>query len=407
MQVAIVTIGDEILIGQIVDTNSAWMAQQLTSKGFEVAEIRSVADKATAIRQTLDELFVRYDCILVTGGIGPTKDDITKNTLCEYFGTELIFSEEVYENVLKVLGNRMKMNDLTRNQALVPQQCTVIQNRVGTAPITWFERNGKVLVSMPGVPMEMQWAMTHEVLPRLTDCFRKDAYLSAVMMVTKHPESALAIKLQAFEEALPQDFGLAYLPSPALVKLRLFAYGSRHEVEFRRLSAALKQLLGDALLCEGDFSLEEVLSHKLRKHNLTVATAESCTGGNVARLISSVPGASTYFRGSVVAYATDVKNALLQVDSDVTQQHGVVSEAVVQAMAEGICRQLSSDCAIATSGIAGPDGGTEQTPVGTICIATKCKDTVVAKTYRFGNNREFNILRATNNALVQLMEMMD
>lgn len=407
MKVALITIGDEILIGQIVDTNSAWMAQKLTLAGFVVNEKVSIGDNAAQIKDSIEDIFGRVDVILTTGGIGPTKDDITKKTLCDYFGTDLVFSEEVFENIKGVVSDWTKVNELTRNQAYVPKDCTIIQNKVGTAPITWFERNGKVLVSMPGVPLEMRWAMETEVIPRLQKHYSQEAYLSRVFIVSGYTESALAIHLSEFENSLPAGFGLAYLPSPGIMKLRLFVLGEHRLSEFMSQVKLLETSLGKSIISEEDIPLEKILGERLKTKGLTLATAESCTGGNIAHMITSMPGSSAYFEGSVVSYSNKVKTCVLQVPESDIENHGAVSEEVVCAMAKGIMSLLSVDCAIAVSGIAGPDGGTPDKPVGTVWICTQFKDVQLAQKYQLGRIRDLNIIRATNYAMLQLLNMIE
>ncbi|MDH6354432.1 nicotinamide-nucleotide amidase [Dysgonomonas sp. PH5-45] len=406
MKTAIITIGDEILIGQIVDTNSAWISEKMTQAGFEIEGKISIGDDAEQIKDTITRTFKSVDVILMTGGLGPTKDDITKKTLCEYYGTSLVFSDDVLRNIEGiVIGGQV--NELTRNQAYIPKDCTVIQNRVGTAPITWFERDGKVLVSMPGVPYEMKYNMEHEIIPRLMDRYDMEAYLKKIFIVGGYTESALAMHIADFESSLPSDFGLAYLPTPGMMKLRLFVKGEHRKEELERRSDLLRGLLGDAILGEEDIPIEKILGLRLIEKGLTVSTAESCTGGNIARLITSVAGSSKYFRGSIVAYANDVKVDLLGVSSANLERDGAVSEAVVIEMAQGACQKLNTDCSIATSGIAGPDGGTAEKPVGTIWIATSYKGQTIARLYNMGKYREANIMRSSNLGMIQLLGMMD
>lgn len=407
MKAAIVTIGDEILIGQIVDTNSAWMAQKMILSGFEVNEIVSIGDNSLQIKETFDELFERVDVILTTGGLGPTKDDITKRTLCEYYNTELVFNESVLENVIRVISKPSYLNELTRNQAYVPKDCTVIQNKVGTAPITWFERNGKVLISMPGVPYEMRYVMETEIIPRLQQKFEAESYITQVLIINGYTESALAIHLADFEDNLPEGFGLAYLPGLGIMKLRLFTKGEQRRGELTKESEKLKILLGKAIIAEKDISIEEILGNKLSKKNLTVSTAESCTGGNIAHLITSIAGSSRYFKGSVVSYSNDVKENILGVSSQSLTLFGAVSKPVVEEMAFGIQQKMRTDCSIAVSGIAGPDAGSEEKPVGTVWICTRYKDKERTELYTFGKFRDANIMRATNKAMLQLLEMID
>lgn len=407
MKAAIVTIGDEILIGQIVDTNSAWIAEKLTLAGFEVEEMLSIGDDAQQIRATIDDVFARVDVILMTGGLGPTKDDITKKTLCEYFGTTLVFDDSVLENIQNVISSFTSLNELTRNQAYVPKNCTVIQNKVGTAPITWFDYMGKVLVSMPGVPYEMKYVMENEIVPRLQTKYDPDAYLKHVFIVRGYTESALAMYIADFEDNLPENFGLAYLPSPGVMKLRLFVRGEHRLLEMDEQVKRLSALLGDAIIADKDIAVEKILGKRLLEKGLTLGTAESCTGGNIAHQITSVAGSSLYFNGSVVSYANEAKVNVLHVSQESLQQFGAVSEAVSIEMARGAQRVLNVDCSIATTGIAGPDGGTEEKPVGTVWICTTYKDKYVAKKYQLGKFREANIMRASNNALLQLLDMLD
>jgi len=407
MKTAIITIGDEILIGQIVDINSAWIAKKMTDIGFEIEVMVSIADNAQQIKETIDAIFRDVDVILMTGGIGPTKDDITKKTLCEYFGTTLVFDDSVLENIYNVISNFTTLNELTRNQAYVPKDCTVIQNKVGTAPITWFERNGKVLVSMPGVPYEMRYNVENEIIPRLLEKYEIEAYLKSSFIVGGYTESGLATYIADFEDNLPEYFGLAYLPSPGIMKLRLFVKGEHRRKELESQSAKLRGLLGDAIISEKDIPIEQILGERLFEKGLSLSTAESCTGGNIARLITSIAGSSHYFKGSVVSYANDVKSSVLGVLPRHIEKEGAVSEIVVREMAKGAMKLLNTDCSIAVSGVAGPTGGTEDKPVGTVWIATAYKDKIIARKYMMGKFRESNIMRSSNVAMLQLLDMID
>lgn len=406
MKTAIITIGDEILIGQIVDTNSAWIAEKMTVAGFAIEEMVSIGDDAKQIKDTIDDVFKRVDVILMTGGLGPTKDDITKKTLCDYFGTELIFDETVLDNLKQVIS-WTSINKLTHDQAYVPKDCTVIQNKVGTAPITWFERNGKVLVSMPGVPYEMRNVMENEIISRLTQHFDTESYIKQVFIVAGYTESALAIHISDFENNLPKGFGLAYLPSLGFMKLRLFVKGEQRRPELETEVLKLKALLGKAIIAEEDIALEAILSKKLIEKGLTIGTAESCTGGNIAHMITSVAGASRYFKGSVVSYANEIKKNLLNVRAETLDSFGAVSEEVVLEMAAGVIDVLNTDCAISVSGIAGPDGGSDEKPVGTVWICTSYKGNCQARKYNLGKYREANIMKASNAAILQMLNMLD
>jgi len=410
VKVEIITIGDEILIGQIVDTNSAWMAVELNKSGFEIAQITSVHDDAGHIVESLEMALQRADVILFTGGIGPTNDDITKQTLAKYFNTKLVFDESVIRNIEQLFSNRpgFVINELTHAQAMVPENCTVIQNVVGTAPLTWFEKDGKVIVSMPGVPYEMKNAMSTEILPRLKNYFKTPSLLHKTMQVYGFGESALALKIADWENALPENISLAYLPNYGVVKLRLSGTSEDMlslEFSMNQQIDMLSQILGDAIISYEDIAIEKMTGNLLKSKGLMVATAESCTGGNIAHLFTSIPGSSDFFNGSVVAYSNEVKTALLQVSSGDLENSGAVSQAVVEQMAVGVRRLLKSDVAVATSGIAGPTGGTLEKPVGTVWIAVCSEDKIVSKEFRFGALREQNIQRATQAALLLLKEI--
>lgn len=405
MKTAIITIGDEILIGQIVDTNSSWMADKLTNEGFEVLVKIAIGDDAQQIKDTITEIFRNVDVIITTGGLGPTKDDITKKTLCEYFDTELVFDESVLENIQNVVSNFTSLNELTRNQAYVPKDAVVIQNKVGTAPITWFERENKVLISLPGVPYEMRYNMENEIIPRLQQKYNAEAYVSKTLIVVGYTESALATYISDFENNLPKGFGLAYLPSPGVMKLRLFVKGEHRRPELNEQVKKLNGLLGNAILAEKDHPIEKILGERLFEKGLTLGTAESCTGGNIAHLITSIPGSSQYFKGAVVSYSNEIKSNVLNVSTSNLEKDGAVSESVVLDMVKGVQQLLNVDCAIAVSGIAGPDGGSDEKPVGTVWVATTYKNQIVANKYQTGKFREANITRASNLAMIQLLKM--
>jgi len=407
MKIEIITVGDEILIGQIIDTNSAWMAAELTREGFEIVAITTVGDQAQNIIRALDTAFSRADVLLMTGGIGPTKDDITKKTLCNYFNTDLIFDESVFQNINRLFAHKnYKLNELTKNQAFVPKDCTVIQNKAGTAPLLWFEQKGKILVSMPGVPFEMKVAITGEIIPRLRKQFLSIDYLKSSFLVSGITESALAILLEDFEAKLPGNFSLAYLPSYGLIRLRLSAWGKENLPEMEFQEGRLRETLHEVLVADGDQPLEALLGEALRSNNLTVSTAESCTGGSIAHRITLVPGASAYYKGSVVSYDNTVKTSMLDVDSKSIETYGAVSREVVEQMAQNVSEKLKTDCSIAVSGIAGPDGGTLEKPVGTVWICTRMHNETVTQKYQFGTSREENINRTTNMAILQMIKML-
>ena len=405
----IITIGDELLIGQVTDTNSAWMGRELNKAGIEVIRVVSVRDRAEEITEAVDDAMKRVDIVLVTGGLGPTKDDITKQTLCTYFGTELVFSEEVFENVKRVLAGRIPMNALNRSQAMVPKDCIVINNRVGSASVSWFERDDKVLVSMPGVPQEMTTVMSEEIIPRLREKFDTDIIIHKTFTVKNYPESVLAEKLESWEVALPECIKLAYLPKPGIIRLRLTGRGKQKE-EVRMLmdmeAGKLEELLGDDIFDEDDTPLEILVGNLLKKKNLTVSTAESCTGGSIAARLTSIPGSSEYFKGAVVAYSNEIKEALLHVSTKTLEKRGAVSEETVVEMVKGAMETLKTDCAVSTSGIAGPGGGTREKPVGAVWIAAPYKNEIPTMKQETDRGREMNVERAGNNALLLLLELL-
>jgi nicotinamide-nucleotide amidase len=408
MDVEIITIGDELLIGQVVDTNSAWMAKILNDNGFSVIRKVTVGDNADDILKAIDDARRSVSVVLITGGLGPTKDDITLKTLCKYFDCSLRFSDEVYSNIERMFKhNNRVMNDLTRSQAMIPDKAAIIQNAVGTAPCTWFERDGGVLVSMPGVPFEMKWLMENEIVPRLKSKFLSDTIIRhKSFWVAGIPESALSIKLEDFENNMPPYSKLAYLPNSGIIRLRISVCCNNRKLLEETVDSLQKQLetvLAEYLIATGDGNIEELVGELLRSKGLTVGTAESCTGGAIAALLTSVAGSSDYFKGSVVAYSNEVKRNVLCVPSEDIERHGAVSRTVVEQMALGALKVLGCDYAIATSGIAGPGGGTPEKPVGTIWIALAKKGKVISKEYHFTTIREQNITRAAHVALTMLL----
>lgn len=402
----IITIGDEILIGQVVDTNSAWIGQHLNEFGVRVIQITSIRDDQWAIVQAFDEAFRRADLVLVTGGLGPTKDDITKHTLAEYFHTKLVRDQATYDYLDEWITSKgMRFNELNQHQADVPEGCTVLPNRNGTAPGMWFERDGKVLVSMPGVPFEMKTLMTDEVLPRLKAHFRLDHIIHKTAITYGIPESELAIRLEAWEDALPAYLKLAYLPNPNNIRLRLSAYegdGVTVETEIDRQFDQLKEIIPDNFLGFETASLEEAVAVILAERGETLSVAESCTGGAVASRFTAMAGASHYFLGGVVAYSNDVKKNILGVNAGDLEKYGAVSETVAKQMAEGIRRLTASTYALSTTGVAGPDGGTPDKPVGTVWMALSTPEGTFTQKRLFGNLREQNIQRATATVIDML-----
>lgn len=411
MNVEVIVIGDELLIGQVTDTNSGWIARELNHIGWEVTEITTVRDRSREITDALNSSFGRVDVVLMTGGLGPTKDDITKQTLCDYFGGKLVFDESVFANVEAIFRRRkLTMNDSTRNQAYVPNVCTVIQNSVGTAPVMWFERNGKVLVSMPGVPTEMKTVMKEAVISRLREYFQDhSSILHRTCLVKDFTESRLSETLSDFEVQLPACIKLAYLPTPGVIRLRLTARGDEESYLQKIIDDEffkLRTILGSHLFCGSDTTLAGALGSILTERGETLATAESCTGGNIAHEITRVAGSSVYFKGSVVAYSNEVKIRVLNVSSETLSGFGAVSRETVLQMVSGVQRLLSSDCAIATSGIAGPGGGSVEKPVGTVWIAVRYGERSEAECFCFEGDREQVIARATQSALLMLIQLM-
>ncbi|MDR2804389.1 MAG: CinA family nicotinamide mononucleotide deamidase-related protein [Dysgonamonadaceae bacterium] len=410
MTVEIITIGDELLIGQVVDTNSAWMAVELNKKGFEARYKTTVGDNENDMIDAFERAFSRADIVLVTGGVGPTKDDITKQTLCRFFNTRLVFDEKTLQTIRDIFTGLSKtLNELTYQQAYVPENATIIQNEMGTAPITWFDKDGKVLVSMPGVPYEMQWAMTNEIIPRLQKAFpATDSIQHQTFWVKNFTESLLALHIADWENALPENIRLAYLPTSGLIRLRLTGKSPDKTPltqEMDKQRKKLLQLLGDNVVAEEDQPLEMLLNNQLIENNLTLSVAESCTGGKLASLFTAIPGCSRYFQGGVVSYSNEAKAEILDVNRWDINQFGAVSPSVVEQMALGAQRIFHSDCAIAVSGIAGPDGGSPEKPVGTVWIAAVCRDRLQSQLFHFSKDRGNNILRACNNGMAMLLEL--
>lgn len=405
MNAIIITIGDEILLGQILDTNSKYIASNLTGMGVEVVEMLSIPDKREEIFETVDYAMQQADLIIVTGGLGPTKDDVTKKVLAEYFGSRLVMNEEVMGWLKDLLGGRgIAMNENNRSQAILPDNCRILRNYKGTASGMWFERGWKSLISLPGVPFEMEHLMETYVIPDLKVKYPHLQLKYRMLKVYDIPESELAQRLDRWEDALPDGLKLAYLPSPGLVKLRLTAKGEgvKHLPEYYD---SLKAELHGLHVAEGEEgALEKQFGKIFREKGVTIATAESCTGGYIAHLITSVPGSSDYFKGSVVSYANEVKIKVLGVNSNDLDREGAVSETVVLQMAEGVKKLLGTDYAVSTSGIAGPDGGTPEKPVGTVWIGVATPVKAFARKFVFSFTRERNIAKAAAKALELVLQ---
>ena len=439
MKASIITIGDELLIGQVVDTNSAWMAQRLNEAGIALHQITSVHDDREHILTALDEAFSRADIVLTTGGLGPTKDDITKHVMCEYFGTKLVEDLQVRAHIHELYKDRPDaLNRLTATQWLVPESATILPNRVGSAPIMVFNESKveslkskvnetseavspdfkhstldiqlqKILIALPGVPHEMKIAMTEQVLPFISKFIIQNSKFKIVhrtILVHGIPESKLALLIEDWENALPPSIHLAYLPKDGIIRLRLSSYAEATEEQVQEHIASLLPLIEDYVLALEDIPLEALAGRLLRQQGMTIATAESCTGGRLAAALNAQSGSSAYYMGSVVAYDNSIKTNVLGVSSETLNTESAVSESTVRQMAEGVRKLMHTDYAIATSGIAGPTGGTADKPVGTVWIAWATPEGTEAKCFHFGASREREqiTLRAVTESLVRLVK---
>ena len=422
MIASIITIGDELLIGQVVDTNSAWMAQRLNEVGISLYQITSVHDDREHILKAVDEALARVDIVFTTGGLGPTKDDITKNVLCEYFDTQLVENEQVRAHIYDLYKERPEaLNRLTATQWLVPEKATILPNRVGSAPIMVLEKEakgerrkakGKVLIALPGVPHEMKIAMAEQVLPYIRlkvegERLKAGDIVHRTILLSGIPESKLAILIEDWENALPASIHLAYLPKDGMIRLRLSSYGEATEEQIQTQIDSLMPLISNYVLATEDIALEALVGGLLAQNGKTIATAESCTGGRLAAVLNAQSGSSAYYMGSVIAYDNSVKTNLLGVSQETLNADGAVSESTVRQMAEGARRLLGTDYAIATSGIAGPTGGTAEKPVGTVWIAWATPEGTKAQCFHFGAAREREQItqRAVTAALVGMVEI--
>lgn len=407
----VVTIGDEILYGQITDTNTQWMSTELDKIGVKTVRKSSVGDQEDKILQILAEAESRADIVLLTGGLGPTKDDITKKMLCKYFDDKLVINEDALAFITDFFVKRGRpMTELNRQQAAVPSRCTYLANKTGTAPGMWFERNGIVFVSMPGVPHEMKYLMSNEVIPRLQAFFETPIIYHKMIRTIGVGESFLAEKIENWEDNLPKHIKLAYLPSFGQVRLRLTAVGNNEAQLKKEVDAEIEKvlpLIGSSVFGFDNDDLEVAIGKELKKRGLTVSAAESCTGGYISHMFTKVAGSSAYFMGSVVSYDNSVKINVLGVNAETIAQHGAVSEETVTQMAEGARKLMKTDFAIATSGIAGPDGGTPEKPVGTLWIACAMQGRTIAKKIQMANQRDTNIQYGSVVALNLLRKMMN
>lgn len=405
MKATIINIGDEILIGQIVNTNASWMADKLDQSGIMVTQVLVIADTQEAIHAAVQQALTQTDLVLLTGGLGPTKDDVTKKTLANYFGMEMAYHEPSFKNIQQLFAQFGRVADERYQfQAEMPVGATILINKVGTASGMWFEKDGKVVVAMPGVPREVHYLLKYEVLPRLLHQYHFPTILHHTIYTTGKGETDLAEMLQEFEENLPSNIKLAYLPNSTLgfVRLRLSAYGEDAMVLESQLDhyvSELPAILGTLIFGENEETIEWVVGQILLQKGYTLGTAESCTGGNIAHKITSVPGSSAYYEGSVVAYSNSIKQQVLQVKETTLAEHGAVSEEVVIEMARGTQELMQVDCAIAVSGVAGPTGGSPEKPVGTIWVALVKGEQLYTKRLKLGKDRIQNIERTTTIAL--------
>jgi len=397
MKAEIISIGDELLLGQVIDTNSAWIGQELNKLGIHVHFKSTVGDSKDILLKTLNESAERSDIIIMTGGLGPTKDDLTKHVLCDYFETKLVQNEKVLEWVTSIFTNR-NLPIITSNleQAMLPESCEVLWNKNGTAPGMYFFKNGSAFISMPGVPFEMKCIFEEEVIPKLKKQFSFPTIIHKTLLTVSIGESFLAKKIAPIEDKLPNHIKLAYLPNVGAVRLRLSAYGSNQETLTHELNTIINELyacIGEYIFGEEEESLANAVGKLLIKNKQTLATAESCTGGYLAHLITAISGSSAYYKGSILAYDNSVKEKILQIDKSIIATHGAVSEACVMAMANQARKVLETDFAIATSGIAGPTGGSAEKPVGTVWIAVASPTRCIAKVFNMGDHRGRTIER--------------
>ena len=405
----LINIGDELLIGQVINTNAAFIGQQVAAAGFELTDVITIGDDGQNIRETVTSALAKTDVVIITGGLGPTRDDITKKIISDIFQRELVMDEPTLQHVTEIFASRgMALTETNRQQAMVPQGCTVLSNPLGTAPGLWIEQDGKVLIALPGVPFEMEKLIRDEVKPRLQTHKRdQHAILHRVLQSTNISESGLSDLLENYEQQLPSELKLAYLPKPGIIRLRLTTRGDNAPALQTMLDehfSTLKRLTAEYAFTDEDIEIEEVVGRLLTKSGKTLATAESCTGGYVAHLITSVPGSSRYFQGSLVSYSNDIKRDLLNVREDNLKRRGAVSEQVVSDMALNAMGLFDVDYTIATSGIAGPDGGTKEKPVGTVWIAVATPVRLTTREFHFGSRtgRKQIIERAARAALNML-----
>ena len=407
MLAEIITIGDELLIGQTIDTNGSWIGEKLNSIGLQVSHITSIQDKREQILNALKLASERSNLVIVTGGLGPTNDDITKHTLCEYFESDLTLNTDILKKIEDYFkSKKLEMLKVNKDQALLPHNCLVLENIRGTASGMWFEKKGVVYISLPGVPYEMKGIMNENGLSRIIERFSKGKVVNKTVKTHGLGESYLAEIIKKWEQDLVEDnVSLAYLPSPGIVKLRLTAIGENEQLLLDKIENyidQLIQLIPDYIFGFENDSLESVVGDLLRNKQQTLSLAESCTGGNISKMITSVSGCSDYFKGSVIAYSNEIKQRMLLVENEKIEFYGAVSREVVEQMAFGLTKKFNTDYGLATSGIAGPTGGTKEKPVGTVWIAVANAEKVISKKFNFGNSRERNITISSLAALNML-----
>jgi len=410
LKATIVTIGDEILIGQIIDTNSGYIAKALDRIGVQTHELLSISDNKQHILETFEKLQNKVDFVIITGGLGPTKDDITKHTFCEYFNDSLVINYEVQAHVIELIERVMKRpaSQINKDQALVPSNCQVLFNKVGTAPGMWMKKENTVYISLPGVPYEMKYIVENEIIPKIVKEYERPYILHKTIMTYGQGESLIAERIENWENNLPEFIKLAYLPSPGRVRLRLTARGKDRgllEATINNKVESLTKIIGDIIIgFDEDETIAVVIGRLLTQNKNTLAVAESCTGGKIAQELTAVVGASNYFRGGVVSYATETKVSILGVSEETIAQQSVVSGEVAKEMAIGVQKRMKSDYAIATTGNAGPDKGDADATIGTVFIAIATPSEVFVEEFNFGQPREKVIDRAVNKAFELLQK---
>lgn len=409
MNTSIINIGDELLIGQVINTNAAWMSQKLTEIGIQVSEVVTISDQRKAIEKTLTRCLQCSDAVLITGGLGPTKDDITKHTLCDYFHSQLVEDKESLHNIERIFAGRgYPMTETNRQQAWVPACCKVIVNEVGTAPCMWFEENGKAIVSMPGVPSEMKFLMNKRILPLLKERNGGQFILQKNLIFQGIGESFLSDRIESWELTLPSHIGVAYLPQHGMLRMRLTAHGtdeSALQQQLEKESVKLHEMAGEFILGEDKESLQEIAADCLLRHGKTLSSAESCTGGAIASRITAMAGASQYYKGGAVVYSNELKEDILGISHQTLETHGAVSEETVYEMVTKVRECCHSDYAVASTGIAGPSGGTPEKPVGTVWIGIASEKTVVTKLLHLSDQRAQVVERTCNQIFSELIKL--